>query len=129
MRLCILKVYGDASGQQINFAKSGVQYLANVDLVTQLQLGRVLGVPPVQDGAKDLGLPSCWGRTKFEAFNFLIERVLSKLQGWKAHLLSQGGKETLIKSVAHAISTYVMACFMFSNKVCDKLNSLIRNFL
>ncbi|GKD53647.1 protein SCAI [Tanacetum coccineum] len=65
-------------------------------------------------GPKDkyLGLPSVHGRKKGDFFGFLLEKVLQKLQGWKQNVLSQAGREVLIKSVIQAIPTYAMQCYL-----------------
>lgn len=47
---------------------------------------------------------------------------------WKKKLLSQGGREILIKSVALSIPTYVMSCFKFPGKLCSKIESLMPKF-
>ncbi|XP_028082842.1 uncharacterized protein LOC114284149 [Camellia sinensis] len=48
------------------------------------------------------------GRFKSAAFEFIIEKVISKLQGWKQKLLSQAGREILIEVVVQAIPSYAM---------------------
>lgn len=53
---------------------------------------------------------------------------MRKIQGWISILISMGGKETLIKSVVQGIPSYAMACFLLPKSLCDKLNSLTRNF-
>ncbi|GMP23346.1 hypothetical protein CsSME_00000977 [Camellia sinensis var. sinensis] len=123
----LLKIYGDALGQSVNFDKLGVQFSGNVSPTRQLEICGPLGISKMKASVRYLGLPSCWGRSKAEAFNFLCKKVLSKLQGWKAKLLSQAGREVLIKSVAQVMPTYVIACFIFPSKLCDKLSSYTRN--
>ncbi|XP_028082975.1 uncharacterized protein LOC114284266 [Camellia sinensis] len=128
-KICkLLQIYGQATGQSVNFDKSGVQFSGNVSWSHRREVCGFLGIPQMQANARYLGLPSCWGRSKAEAYNFLCEKMLSKLQGWKAKLLSQASREVLIKSVAQALPTYAMACFLFPNKLCDKFSSYIRNF-
>jgi hypothetical protein len=48
------------------------------------------------------------------------------VKGWLEKILSAGGKEVLIKSVAQAIPVYSMACFRLPRGLCDRINSLIR---
>jgi hypothetical protein len=60
-----------------------------------------------------LGLPPVVGRAKRRAFNEIKDRVWWRLQGWKEKLLSQAGREILIKAVIQAIPTYAMSCFKF----------------
>lgn len=39
-------------------------------------------IPLANPGSKYLGLDSCWGRPKREACDFLIEKIISKFQGY-----------------------------------------------
>ena len=51
-----------------------------------------------------------------------------KVQGWKEKLLTQAGKEVLIKAKIQAIPTYTMHCFKLPKKLCSDLEGIIRNF-
>jgi hypothetical protein len=42
--------------------------------------------------------------------------------------MSRGAKEVLVKSVAQAISTYVMCVFHLPATFCDELTQMIRSF-
>ena len=74
---------------------------------------------------KYLGLPSLVGKGKKVSFNYIKERVWQKLQGREGKLLSQAGREVLIKSVIQAISTYTMGCFKIPLGLCQDIESLI----
>ena len=50
------------------------------------------------------------------------------MQGWEEKLLSQAGREILIKAVVQAIPTYTMSCFKLLVGLCTELESLIRKF-
>ena len=50
------------------------------------------------------------------------------MHGWKERLLSQGGREVLIKVVLQAMPTYTMACFKLPKSLCKDIESLIRKF-
>ena len=43
-------------------------------------------------------------------------------------MLSQGGREILIKAVAQALPTYTMSCFKLPLGLCHDIESLIRHF-
>ena len=88
----------------------------------------MLGVPAIKQYEKYLGLPSFIGRAKYSTFTQIKERVWSKLKGWKEKLMSQTGREVLIKSVAQAIPTYAMSCFRLPKRLIQELEVLIRKF-
>jgi hypothetical protein len=68
------------------------------------------------------------GRAKRRAFNEIKDRVWRHLQGWKEKLLSQAGREVLIKAVIQAIPTYAMSCFKFPAGLCEDLCSMANRF-
>ena len=43
-------------------------------------------------------------------------------------MLTQGGKEILIKVVASAIPTYIMGRFKVPKKCCEEMNAVMANF-
>lgn len=53
---------------------------------------------------------------------------MQKMQGWKQNLLSQAGREVIIKSVVQATPAYAMACSALLKKFTDRLNSYTSNF-
>jgi hypothetical protein len=55
-------------------------------------------------------------------------QVQRKLVGWKEKLLSQAGKEILIKVVIQAIPTYSMSIFQVPKQLCKRLNFLMGRF-
>jgi hypothetical protein len=73
-------------------------------------------------------MPTDVGSSRSGTFKFLRDRVWSKVKGWLEKILSAGGKEVLIKSVAQAIPVYSMACFRLPRGLCEHINSLIRQF-
>lgn len=66
----VLEMYGQASGQMINFQKSGVMFSSNVDSVVRDELSRILGVSQALNTSRYLGLPSLIGRKKKIIFGF-----------------------------------------------------------
>lgn len=124
----ILESYGTASGQVINFAKSGIFFSSNMGAMDKQLICDFMNIDLLRGDAKYLGLPSFWGRSKAEAYTFLVEKSLKKMQGWKLKMLNQAGKETMLKSVVQAIPSYAMACFLLPKKLCNKLDTLSRNF-
>ncbi|GKA02896.1 hypothetical protein Tco_0675677, partial [Tanacetum coccineum] len=126
--LNILARYCSASGQNINFVKSSTLFSPNCPEDLQQQLCDLLNVQRMDLKARYLGLPSVIGRNKNELFSFILDKVLHKMQGWKQKLLSQAGREVLIKSVIQAIPSYAMQCYLLPKGFLDKLLTHIRRF-
>jgi hypothetical protein len=124
----VLSKYKRASSQQINHGKTTLFFSASTSSKTREEIQAALHLPVIQQYDKYLGLPSLVGRSKHAAFAHLKERVWTKMQGWKERLLSQAGREVLIKAVIQAIPTYTMNCFKLPKKLCLELERLIRNF-
>ena len=68
------------------------------------------------------------GRSKKNTFHDLKDKLGKKLSGWKEKLLSNAGKEILIKAVGQAIPSYTMSCFKLPDSLCDELASMVRKF-
>ena len=61
-------------------------------------------------------------------FNRIKDQVGRKIAGWKGKLLSNAGREILIKAVAQATPTYIISVFKLLDSLCKKLNSMMGNF-
>ncbi|CAA7056151.1 unnamed protein product [Microthlaspi erraticum] len=126
--LQILKEYEITSGQQINFAKSSIQFGHKVDAGVRAELHQILGISNVGGVGSYLGIPESLGGAKTKIFSFLIDRQHQRINGWHSKWLSKGGKEVLIKSVASAMPMYVMSCFRLPKGITNKLSSAVSNF-
>ena len=124
----ILRRYERASGQQINQDKTTLFFSASTTPTTQDEIKHALQLPAIQHYETYLGLPSMVGRSKYASFSQLKERMWRKVQGWKEKLLTQAGKEILIKAVIQAIPTYTMHCFKLPKKLCSELEGVIQSF-
>ena len=87
-----------------------------------------LGVPEIMQYERYLGLPSFVGRGKKASSSYIKERVWRKLQGWEGKLLSQAGREVLLKALIQAILTYTMGCFKLPIGLCNEIEVLIKRF-
>ena len=97
--LDIPSIYVRGSGQKINREKTNTFFSSNTLHEVQVQIQQVFGVLAICHFEKYLGLPALVGRAKKQSFIYIKERVWKKLQGIKEKLLSQAGREVLIKLV------------------------------
>ncbi|KAL6133592.1 hypothetical protein ACLB2K_065827 [Fragaria x ananassa] len=124
----ILKVYEEASGQQVHFQKSCISFSKNVEMEDQMQLAELFGVERVDKHDKYLGLPTKVSYSKVEAFRYVMEKTRDKLKSWKDKSLSTAGKEIMIKSVVQSIPTYVMSVFELPKHICHEMHRVMAEF-
>ncbi|KAL6125654.1 hypothetical protein ACLB2K_073709 [Fragaria x ananassa] len=124
----IFKEYCSASGQLISLEKSSIYFTPNTSDQMKHLMSLLLGITCIDQPGVYLGLPTFWGRSKNGALAYIKEKVANKMDGWKEKVLTQAGKEVLIKSVALDIPSFPMSCFRFPNGICDDLNAALGNF-
>ncbi|KAK9984473.1 hypothetical protein SO802_033998 [Lithocarpus litseifolius] len=95
----VLRVYEEASGQQLNREKTSLFFSSNTPTTIKEEIKGRFGAQVIKQHEKYLGLPSLVGRNKRNSFNDIKEKVGKKLAGWKEKLLSRAGKEVLIKAM------------------------------
>jgi hypothetical protein len=124
----VLDLYCRASGQQINRDKSSIFFSKRCPGTVKEEVKNILHVQSETLNEKYLGMPSDVGRSKSGAFKYLKDRVWKKIQGWLERLLSAGANDVLIKSIAHAIPIFSMACFRLPRGLCEHINSMLQKF-
>lgn len=124
----ILSSYGAWSGQQVNYRKSSILFSANVDETEQQVLASSLGVQLMERDAIYLGFPLFMNRAPTTSYNFLVQKIEKKLQGWKENLLSHAGREVLIKSSLASIPSYHMSLGILPQRTIYSMEKYMRNF-
>ena len=66
--------------------------------------------------------------SKEQVFGYIRNAIDKKLQSWKNKLLSQAGKEVMLKAVAMAMPTYTMSCFRLSSKMCRDISAKMADY-
>lgn len=94
----------------------------------KLDIINFLGVPEIREYEKYFGLPAMVGKNNKASLNYIKERVQNKLQGWKKKLLSQVGREILLKAMVQAIPTFTMTCFKLPIGLCHEFEMMISKF-
>jgi len=123
----ILRTYGEASGQQLNSAKSSILFGHDVENTIRNNIKVAIGIHKDGGMGSYLGLPEKIHGSKVQVFSFVRDRLQKRLNTWTAKFLSKGDKEVLIKSVAQALPTYVMSCFLLPKAIRSKLSNAIAN--
>ena len=124
----VLDAYCAASGQMVSVEKSSIFFSPNMKVEDKGHICTIMNIMVEALDDKYLGLPSNVGMDKSDCFQFLIDRIVMKISGWKEKLLSAGGKEILLKSVVQAIPTYAMSVFKIPKKICKGIIDAMSHF-
>lgn len=92
------------------------------------ELQQVMGANVSSSYDKYLGLHTMVGRSKYNAFRGIKERVWIKLNNWKSQFLSSARKEILLNVVVQAVTTYHMSIFKLSKRLCKEISALMARF-
>lgn len=68
------------------------------------------------------------GRSKRQIFGYIKERIDKKFSNWKTHLLSDAGKEVMLKVIIQALPVYCMSVFKLPTGVCNEISRRAANF-
>jgi Reverse transcriptase (RNA-dependent DNA polymerase) len=120
--------FENLSGMKINFSKCEMIPL-NLNENEGHQLASIFGCRIGSLPLTYLGIPLHWKTLTVSDWQFLIDKIEHKLQGWKRKLLSMGGKITLLNSVITSIPIYWMSFYKLPNKVKHRIDQLRRRFL
>lgn len=124
----MLRLFTAISGLQINFHKSSwIPINQSPDEITTISA--LLGCSLTEFPVIYLGLPLTINRPTNAAFMPLIERLESKLEGWKSKLISRGGRLLLMNSVLSAVPIYFMGSFLLPKWVIKRIDMIRRSFL
>ena len=124
-----LNIFCKASGMKVNLEKSKAFCSKNVTARRRDIFTSVSSIRFALDLGRYLGVNLNHSRTSRASFHSVIEKVRGRLANWKGRLLNKAGRLCLINSVAASIPVYHMQVSFFPNWVCDKLSSMMRQFL
>jgi hypothetical protein len=116
------------SGQMVNTSKSSIKFNRNILPSESEAISSIIPYPSNLSTSLYLGLPILIGNSKKRAFQGMIDKVLGRIERWKAKSLSQAGRLVQIKSVAVALPSYAMSSFLLPKSFCSKLDRIFKNF-
>ena len=110
------------SKQTVSDSKSRVYFSSNIDLDDREAFSDILSFHQMECLGKYLGFPIKHQGNNNQDFGFFLDRVKSKLAGWKANLLSMAGRAVLIQASSSAIPAYIMQSNLLPSKVLDGID-------
>ncbi|XP_038971839.1 uncharacterized protein LOC120104572 [Phoenix dactylifera] len=125
----VLAAYCAASGQRINFTKSAIQFSPSTESRVRQEIRSILQMPEQEGTLVYLGVPITGRRLRVAECSGLVQRVESRLEGWRASSLSMMGRLTLVRSVLGSMPVYLMANTVVPKTTLLKIERLLRSFL
>lgn len=114
---------------KVSIQKSRFLPSKNINRTKIAKFEGIIGFKHTYSIRKYLGFPFLFGRVTSADFSFIIDKVHSRLAGWKGRLLSRAGRITLAKSVLSSMPIYTMHNLWMPESICDKLDSYIKQFV
>lgn len=124
----ILNQYGEWSGQEVNKRKSSIFFSKRFPQSRRRILLRTIDFSEGGFPFNYLGVPIISGRLLVTHFEGLINRVRSRIKGWKARLLSNGSRILLVKHVLQSIPIHCLSILHTPKVVLAKLKNLLSTF-
>ena len=118
----------ELSGQSVNFDKSKLFCSPNTDKKLAKDISAICGSPLTGDLGKYLGMPLIHSRVSKNTYSDLVDKVQSRLAGWKSKILNIAGRVTLIQAVNSSIPVYAMQTAKLPISTAMTLDKLNRDF-
>ena len=123
----MMDVFTDLSSLQLNRAKSTVVGFG-LSAEELSRCAEILASPIGTLPLRYLGLPLTDRRLRTQDWQSMMEKVESRLGGWRGRLFSRGSRLVLVKTVLSALPTYFMSVFQMPAGLRRRLEGILRRF-
>lgn len=123
----VLERYAAATDQIVNPNKCSIMFGPSCSEVNKQEVMHTLKVVNASFEEKYLGFPTPNGRLSKGKLKSVQQQLTKRIIQW-GELMSQAGREVLIKAVAQALPTFLMSIFKFPRSTCDDLARMIRSY-
>lgn len=120
----VLDIFCKASGLKVNLQKSRFMSSNNISHVKIQKFASISLFQHTRQIGHYLGFPMLQGQTRNRDFNFILERINSRLAGWKMELLNRAAQ-----SVLSSMPIYTMQNLWVPKGIWDKIDSTICRFI
>ncbi|KAF7821112.1 ribonuclease H [Senna tora] len=124
----LLSIFGQASGLLMNKDKSKIKFSPNASENKKTHFLSITNCKGTDSIGKYLGAFVDGPNPDRQNAELIIDHLQQKLTGWKASMLSQSARFTLIQAVLSAIPLYTLHFTSLTDKYAKKCNSLMNNF-
>ncbi|XP_061347113.1 uncharacterized protein LOC133292688, partial [Gastrolobium bilobum] len=125
----VLRVFCDASGQNISREKSRVFFSKNTCFARDKEINECLNINLTGDLGKYLGISLHHRAVSRASISHIMDHVQGRLDSWSHRSLTLAGRITLAKPVVAAHPTYSIQSVSLPINVCEDLDRCTRNFI
>ena len=125
----VLESFCEVSGQKVSLEKSKIFFSKKVSREMEELITAGSGIGSTRELGKYLGMPILQKRINKTTYGEVLEKVSSRLAGWKSHTLSMAGRITLTKSVLFSILVHSMSSILLPASTLESLDKLSRSFV
>lgn len=125
----VLSNFYSCSSEKVNPSKSKIFFSPYTKIEHISFIEHELGMHRSNSFDNYLRVPIIMDKRDKRAFDFVIDKIRTKLSAWKAWSLSLVGRLTLVNSVASAIPTHIMQCNLLPTGIWNELDQINHNFL
>lgn len=125
----VLERFYVVSGQNISLEKFKIFFSNNVHRDLEKLISEESGIKSTKELGVYLGMPMLQRRIKKDTFGKVVERVASRLVGWRGRFFSMAGRLTLTKAVLTSIPIHTMSTILLPKATLEKLDRISRDFV
>ncbi|CAA7059442.1 unnamed protein product [Microthlaspi erraticum] len=125
----VLERFCQASGQKVSLDKSKIFFSENVSRELSSEISAESGIQATRELGRYLGMPVLQKRINKDTFGTVLERMSSKLAGWKGRMLSLAGRITLTKAVVGLVPVHTMSSAKLPESMIKRLDRVSRDFV
>ncbi|KAK9111585.1 hypothetical protein Scep_019104 [Stephania cephalantha] len=125
----ILDQFGEASRQKVNRSKTQIFFSVKVPEFLIHNISSFFGFSATLDLGKYLGASLIHRRITKLVYAELLNKLITKLSGWRSSQLSFAGRVTLTKACLQSIPVYLMQSAKLCVSICDEIGKVVRNFI
>ena len=125
----LLREFCAMSGQLVSANKSKTWFSPRTPRRTKDQVAGILGLPTTDRIGTYLGMPIFSTRHTTSSYQYLVDNIRKRIEGWQARYLSMAGQATLIKASVTSISLYAMQTAILPQKICQHIDRRSCHFL
>ena len=120
----ILQIFCKCSGQIISTQKSRLSFSPNTSKQTKELIASIFDIPTTTQLGTYIGTPIFTTRRKAFAYQYIVDNIQKKIEGWQTKYLSIAGRVTLINSTSASIPIHAMQTTLLPQKISRQLDKL-----